>query len=458
MKNWPQEIKNFMKKKGVVLLIRGLPGTGKTIFTLTLMKDLKNSVFIAPKKVYDDIMRNYRWLDKSTKSRILVIDERYDHNPSDSFGNVFFLLPESFRRALNMVERGEIDTIILDSWHTIVEELKYKTLEERERRDIYDPQRFFLNIIKLSDFGVNIVINKEGDEDDELSYVADGVITLRKRVDYGRVYRWLSFEKLRGVEIRRSEYAFTLKNGKVKILQTTVFKHPKSIVESPKKDIKMGSPIPSVILDDVVNFYRGNTVLYDFEENIPKEYHLTLFMSTVANFLKNGLKTIIIPPNDMDINEIKYQIYLFRLEKYLGKLKIIYPEEEMEEFVKPTDFYNLKDIIESSEKVIEEGDMNPLVIIGYDRLFSFLEKSEIMQFLDYMRNFIRKRGGILIITGKISDKTIKNFSGGVADIYIKFKNYNGDVLMYGIKPWTHAYLLSLSSRKGYPEIIKEEII
>ncbi len=457
MKNWPREINEFMKKTGVVLLVRGLPGTGKTIFSLSLMNSLKNSAFIAPRKVYEDILRNYKWLNKSVKENIFIIDEKYPYSPSDRFGNVFFLLPESFRHALNMVESGEINTLIIDSWHTIVEELKYKALEERERKDVYDPQRLFLNLIKLSDFGVNIIINKEGAEDDELSYVADGVITLRKKVDNGRVYRSLSLDKLRGVEIRKTEYIFSLEGGKAKIFHSKPLEHPRNIAEFSMKEIRMGEPIPSMVLDDVVKFERGNTVLYDFEEYVPKDYHIITLMATAANFLKNGLKTIIIPPNDMDMNEIKYQIYLFRVERYLENLRIIYPEQEMEDFVEQTDFYNLKTLTETTEHALGE-DITPLLIIGYDRLLSFLEKNSIMQFVDYMRNLVRKRGGILIITGKISDKTIKNFGAGFSDIFLKFKNVNGDIIMYGVKPWTHIYHLTLSSRRGYPELMKGEII
>jgi len=458
MKNWPPEIDEFLGRRGVVLLIRGLPGTGKTLFSLTLLDKMKNCIYIAPKKVCDDIRRNYSWLQKDTFERILVIDEKYEYEHSDKFGNLFFLLPESFKYALNLVEKGEVDTIILDSWHTIVEELKYKVLEERERREIYDPERFFLNLIKLSDQGVNLIIAKEGAQEDALSYVADGVITLKRWIENGRIFRSLEINKLRGVEIRKSEYMFTLKEGKAKVVTSGEFQHPQRREEFKMREIKLGFEIPSMVFPSPIGFHRGNTILYDFEEYIPREYHLTTLMPTIANFLKNGIKTIVVPPNDMDLNEIKYQIYLYSLEKNLSSLKIIYPEEEMEEFVEFADFYTLKDLMERVEGCIEDTDNMPLVVIGYDRLFSFLSPNEIMQFIDYMRNFIRKRGGLLIITGKVSEKTIKRFGAGVSDVYIKFKNINGDMVMYGIKPWTRAYHLSIASEKGYPYTIMEEIL
>ncbi len=458
MKNWPPEIEEFLKRKGVVLLIRGLPGTGKTLFSLTLLDNMKNSLYIAPKKVYDDIKRNYPWLAGDALDRLFIIDGKYEYEHSDKFGNLFFLLPESFKHALNLVEEGKINTIILDSWHTIVEELKYKVLEERERKEIYDPERFFLNLIKLADHGVNLVITKEGVQEDPLSYVADGVITLKRWIENGRIFRSMEINKLRGVEIRKSEYMFTLQDGRAKIMTSKEFEHPKGRREFEKREIRLGFEIPSMVFDGSIRFHRGNTILYDFEEYIPREYHLTALMPTIANFLKNNIKTIVLPPNDMDLNEIKYQIYLFSLERYLSHLKIIYPEKEMEDFVEVADFYTLKDLMEKVEGCVDDTDNLPLVVIGYDRLFSFLSPNEIMQFIDYMRNFIRKRGGLLIITGKVSEKTIKRFGAGVSDIYLKFKNINGDMIMYGIKPWTRSYHLSITSKDGYPKIIMEEIL
>jgi len=180
-------------------------------------------------------------------------------------------------------------------------------------------------------------------------------------------------------------------------------------------------------------------------------------MSTLANFLKNGIKSLVIPPNDMDTNELKYQIYLFSLEKELNYLNVLYNEQEMEDFITYVDMR--KDTLENLVKIyLESSTATPLVILGYDRLYSYLTSNELMQFVDFLRNEIRKRSGILIISGKISEKGIKRFCAGLSDIYLKVNNVNGNVIMYGIKPWTHVYHLDLSTEKGYPKILMEEIL
>lgn len=452
----PPEIEEFLKKEGVILLIRGLPGTGKTIFSLTLMKNMKKSVYITTEKVFKDIERSYPWIDNEDHKRIFVLDGKYKYENPESFKSIFYLFPESFRYALNLVEKGKVNTIIIDSWHTILEEMKYKEIEERERREIYDPERFFLNLIKLSDMGVNIIIAKEGIEEDELSYVADGVVTLHKMLENGRMEREITIDKLRGVEIKRSKYVFSLKDGKAHTLVSSSFKHPRTLKEFPKKEMKIRG-IPSCVFDGIINFKRGDTIFYDFEEYVPREYHLSIIMSTLANFLKNGIKSLVIPPNDMDTNELKYQIYLFSLEKELNYLNVLYNEQEMEDFITYVDMK--KDTLENLVKIyLESSTATPLVIVGYDRLYSYLTFNELMQFVDFLRNEIRKRSGILIISGKISEKGIKRFCAGLSDIYLKFNNVNGNVMMYGIKPWTHMYHLDLTTEEGYPKILMEEIL
>ncbi len=456
--NLPPEVEEFLKKKGIILLIRGLPGTGKTLLSLSIMKNFKDVAYITTEKVFRDIERNYSWINEEDLQRIFVLDRKYPYRESGRFQNIFYMLPESFRHVLNMVEEGKVNTIIIDSWHTILQEMRYKEIEEKERSEIYDPHRFFLNLIKLSDMGVNIIVAKEGIEEDDLSYVSDGVITLQREVENGRVERGISIDKLRGVEIKRPEYVFSLRDGMARTLISLPFKHPRNLKEFPKEEIKIGRGIPSRVFDDILRFKRGDTIFYDFDEFVPKEYHLTVIMSTLANFLKNGLKSMLLPPNDMDVNELKYQIYLFSLEKELSNLQVLYNEREMEEFIKYVEMRKGREVEDKIKGYLEISTNIPLVILGYDRLYSYLSSNEMMQLIDYMRNEIRKRSGMLIITGKSSDRAIKRFCAGLSDIYLKFNNVNGDTIMYGIKPWTHAYHLNLTTQKGYPKLVLEEIV
>ncbi len=458
--NLPEELREFLNKKGVILLIRGLPGTGKTTLALTLLNTVGGYAYITTRKSMFDIERNYSWLADETRKMIFIIDEKYQFSSTEKYGSAFYLLPDSIKYALNLYEEGAINGIIIDSWHTVMEELRYKREEEREREDLYQGSTFFLNLMKLSDFGVNIIIVKEGVEDDSISYVSDGVVTIHRDLKDGRVYRQITLDKLRGTRISKSRYMVSLRGGRFESFSSSKYAHPSEIKEFEAEEIKMDKCIPSKVFDDVFPYRRGMTVTYDFDEYIPKEYHLASFMPTVANFLKNGARVVMIPPSDMDISEMKYQLHLYSLWKGINQLHFLYHSRELEDFVEEVDMSSPEKIKNTVENLIgkDSGEMPPLIVLGYDRLLSYMENNDVMKLADELKNIVRRVRGIMIITGKISERAVKRFCAGISDIYVKFNNISGEVVMYGIKPWTQAYHLDLTTDAGYPMVLLREIV
>ncbi len=451
----PKNISRFLNKRGFVLLIRGKPGTGKSTFSLGLMKKY-NMAYVATKKIIEKIDVEYPWIDKDMKKMMFAIEEKYDYQNSDTFGQMFYLLPEALRHVLNLFEAGKINGIIIDSWHAIMSELNIKTMEEKEREKIYEPNTFFLKLIKFADMGVKFVIVREGDEDDELSYLSDGLITFKSKVEDGRIYRWFKIDKLRGEEIEKHKYFFTLKNSRFRYLESGDFRHP-SKINGFKKDEKR--KLSTVYFDDMFPLKRGDTILFDFGEYIPKRYKSTALMGIIANFLVHNSKVILIPPTEMDMSELKYGIYMYGLEQYYGNLVYMYGEKTLENFSRKVNFSKPQDIVSSISEELASYDleMPPLVIVGYDRLYSYLNSKDIMHTMFRIKDVVREKSGILLIAGNISDKEIKRFGSSISDVYLKFNNRDGYILSYGIQPWTRVHVLDLKY-KEYPKIIKRVIV
>ena len=456
----PQELYDFMKRKGAVLTVRGYPGTGKTTFVLSLMH-LKKFAYVSSKKNIDDIRRTHPWVDENMVRLMFSIDRKYDYRETDRFDATFYLMPEAIRHALNLFEDGEIEGIIIDSWHTIVEELKIKAMEEREREEIYDAETFFLKVIRLSDYGINFIIAKEGVEDDEIAYLSDGVITMHRKFEEGRTFRWLTIDKMKGIEITKNSYFFTLKDAKFQYMVSHPFRHPKisKITEFPGKKIEEIANIPSIYFDDIFEFRRGSVAVYDFGEYIPKEYKLTPIMGIVANFLKNNHKVIVIPPSELDVEELKYQILVFGIEHYFKNLVFFYPNVDLESYVRKIPFENSDEIRKEIEKELSKAETegSPLIVLGYDRLNFYLNKEEMMRLLSSLKDLIRKSGGLMLIAGNIWDKEIKRFCSNISEVYVKFANMAGDILMYSIKPWSSLYHLNIMTN-GNPQIVKTVIL
>ena len=458
MSHIPRDVKRFLKKKGTVLLIRGEPGTGKTTLALELMKNF-NFAYIATGKIMGEISGSYAWMNADMKKKMFAIENQYSYQDTDSFGSAFYLLPEAIRHVLNLYESSEVDGIILDSWHSILQELNIKAMEDKTRGPIYESESFFLKILKLSDMNVKFVVVNEGNEDDQLSYMADGVVSLNRKDDEGRIYRWLRIEKLRGEEISKDFYFYTLKNARFECLKSGEFKRSSKITPFIEQKMETGSRITSVYFNELFSFRRGQTVVFDFGEYIPKSYKMTGIMGIVANFLKNGSRVVMIPPNELDMSEIKYQLYLFNLEKYYNNLVYIYGEEEFEDFSRYVDYEDDSQVLMTLTDEIDAyaGHYPPLVIIGYDRLYPYMDSRELMRMMYRIKDYVKNRGGIILMIGTIYDTEIKRFCSGIAEVYLKFKNVGGEVIMYGIKPWTPVYHLTLST-KGYPKIEKKVIV
>ncbi len=449
----PKELKNFLERRGTTLLVRGEPGTGKTKLALELMKTF-NLAYVGTKRSIEEIKSEYSWLDEELEKKLFYIDEKYDYKDTDTFGAVFYLIPESMRKVLNLFEDGAVAGIIVDSWHSIISELNILAMEEQERAKIYESSAFFLKLIRLSENGVNFIIVREGNEDDNISYLSDGVLTLNKKVEDGRIYRWFTIDKLRGEEVEKSSYLFTLKDNKFAYLHSRRFKHPSRIhgFENSAKEVS------SAYFDNIFTVSRNDTIVFDFGEFLPTSYRITALMGFIASFASQNSRVLIIPPNGFDMSDLKYNIYLFGLEKYYRNIAYLYGEESMESFAKRVDFSDYKSIVDIIKDELSEhsSEFPPLVIIGYDRLSSYLSSKENMRALYRIKDAIKESGGVMLITGNIMGEENKKFCSGVSDTYIKFKNIGGDVIMYGIKPWTRVYHVDISYQK-YPKLLTKVI-
>jgi len=449
----PKEIKKFLERRGTNLLVRGEPGTGKTKLSLELMK-VFNLAYVGTKRSISEIKSEYSWIDEELEKKLFCIDEKYDYEDTDTFGQVFYLIPESLRRVLNLFESGAVQGIIVDSWHSIISELNIMAVEEQERAKIYESSAFFLKLIRLSESGVNFIIVREGNEDDNISYLADGVLTLYRKVEDGRIYRWFVIDKLRGEEVERSSYLFTLKANRFTYLRSRKFKHPAQI----QGFINNASEISSTYFDNIFSVRRNDTIVFDFGEFLPSAYRTTAIMGFIASFASKNSRVLVLPPNGFDMSDLKYNIYLFGLERDYHNITYMYGEETMEGFSKSVDFSDYKGIIATIKEELAKhaSEFPPLVIIGYDRLGSYLSSRESMRAIYRIKDSIKERGGVMLIAGNIMGEENRRFCSGIADKYIKFKNIGGDVVMYGIKPWTRVYHVDILY-KQYPKLLTRVI-
>ncbi len=194
--------RDFLNMEPTSMLIRGLPGTGKTTLALELMQlmhDRYKCFYISTRVSLARLQRYFPWIIGYLKDESVL---SYDKIEKDS---VIDLRLGSATGTVELV----IDTLInnkrafvvLDSWDALAKEIKH-----------YDRMKMEKTMITVADTndGFLLFVSEEP-EMNTLSYLVDGIVTLSVRdYDDGVSIRSMHIDKMRGVALYYNNYAYTL--------------------------------------------------------------------------------------------------------------------------------------------------------------------------------------------------------------------------------------------------------
>ncbi|MEM2317075.1 MAG: gas vesicle protein GvpD P-loop domain-containing protein [Candidatus Nitrosocaldus sp.] len=193
--------RDFLNMEPTSMLIRGLPGTGKTTLALELMQlmhDKYNCFYISTRVSLARLQRYFPWIIGYLKDESVL---SYDKIEKDS---VIDLRLGSAAGTVELV----IDTLInkkrafvvLDSWDALAKEIKH---DERMKME-----KTMITVADTND-GFILFVSEEP-EMNTLSYLVDGIVTLNVRDYDGVSIRSMYIDKMRGVALYNNNYAYTL--------------------------------------------------------------------------------------------------------------------------------------------------------------------------------------------------------------------------------------------------------
>jgi len=210
----PDEIRTFfLDEKGKTLLIKGTPGSGKTVFALSLLNTLKgNGVYVSARVDPDTLYGHHPWLkDKLSADNILDATQPEREQVAASkeisikplkYTNV----PDFLKGVYTRTERMENPIVIIDSWDAVTSYMGFygqKDLVELEH--------------KVCDFsrrgGSKVILIAEYAEQSPLDYLVDGVILVESGMYEERRVRRVIMQKLSGCVIRNPVALFSLNKG-----------------------------------------------------------------------------------------------------------------------------------------------------------------------------------------------------------------------------------------------------
>lgn len=466
----PAEIKEFLSTGGKILIVTGDPGSGKTTFVLTLLKEvgsLESNVYVSTRVDARKLFEGYEWLSD------FVSDENILDASSHRFTSRTYLNPSKLR------EKSDLAKKLLDQYQPSILTAIYKSSIEMERPmiiiDPWDAVLFHLNVDEdaklrieesLCDFAsksnANFILVGE-ERGKSIEYFVDGIVNLKIKHLDDRIIREIWLEKLRNTAIKKPKYLFTLNESKFKS-----FYGFKSDYSLERREFE---PIPHTIshfssgseLDEITGgIPRGTNIFIETTKGVPTTASSLLIMQIIANWIHqdqdHGITMISSAESSPKV--IKTSAFLYGFEDKLDLIYVLEPEKSFpsEEFV--ADINAQPDKIEEDWAIwkgcvheLRENTGNPVLhVIGFDTLEYHYNMGDLKRFImDEIRD-VSDNHELSLLIGRESTEQSNKHLAVLSDIHLRLDQINGSVILYGVKPETGVYDLQSDGSKGYPSI------
>ena len=265
---------SFLNHEGNTLLIKGYAGAGKTTLALQLMKELApdgSGLYVSSRVSQKKLHRELPWAEFGRGRRV-----------TGGFTDLRLGSPSTFVEEIlrAMPPKGRSRVLILDTWDGIAKELDKTERLKAEKM-----------LIAIADSTkARMIFVSEEPERTTMDYLVDGMVEMKREEEYGRVFREIEVQKLRGTLIEQHKYLYTLLGGRFHLVPP-YSRPPSSNAQSPplvrRQDdcFSFGSPQ----LDEVFGGLRmGETFSLVYDERVPYSAIRLLSVSAVISALNAG--------------------------------------------------------------------------------------------------------------------------------------------------------------------------
>jgi archaellum biogenesis ATPase FlaH len=438
----PGEVKEFFRvESGQTLLIKGLPGTGKTTLALEIMNSLcedRNGMYISTRVDPRRLYATNPWIEEvippknvvnATQTKLLESLKGMGKDVSN-----YYAVLDFFKVFFDEAEEMDNPMIIIDSWDAV---LNYTA------QVIGGAQHSFeQNICEFArDLDTHLIFVSEFASIMPLDYIVDGVVTMEqfRLSDHAegnmrtRYVRQIRLDKLRGVEIGQKTYTATLHNGRFRFFEP--YREHKDArigsdgmrVPDPSED-RISTGIPD--LDEVIGGLRyGSCNVLEIDHGVGKRYY-QLLTALASNAIKNGRGVFILP-------SIGYQ---------LSSRDIFVPTNVIVSQPEGDDPVTWGQELKEKWNALRERTGRPILnIIGLDVIeFAFGYKAA-LNLANLMIRDWKETNDINLLVVKSGQESI-NMAIHTADTYLQVNELNGGLCLYGIIPRTEPYNMLLEDR------------
>ena len=443
-------------EKGYSLLVKGLPGTGKSSLALELVAHLPNSFFISTRITPEVMVQDFPWLlEEIPKDRIYPFF--VDATRSETLGSNIDTLRMNFETMPDFVQQIFLlgadlpnKVIAIDSWNALTVNLSESQISHWASAIVQH----------LRSETSKIIFVIEGVQSTSLDWIVDGITVLSKSTitsSHGipRRIRELSFHKMRGREIQNETYLATLAKGRLRTFYPFKYRFPAIILKS---DV-IGDPdehhisTGSIDFDGLLGggFEIGSWNLFEVTTTVGDALDI-VFMPLITNHLNNGRPAITVFREGMSFDSNQPYLDVFTgSKKWIEQtvnIERYVPENTSNRFELPEKIDQLLEILETSKQTLRKKIGGPFLMnLGLDALENKYGIPALNEFIAITVSKARLQGDVIVGWFKENQE----FRGGTtaATSHWKLDLINRALVLEGIIPATEYYAISPILSKGY---------
>jgi len=443
--------------KGILLLVAGAPGTGKTSLACGFLE--KGASIYNEKGLYVSLLESKETLmthlshhfgphfsdfEKSGMINILTFPSMKSEGVSAMMDSIMMTIKDSGAKRL-----------VIDS----VTALSQTFTDERE-------SRIFVHTVLtkvIPSYGCTTLVTKEMPSDGSRigeaaeDFVADGVFILRRLVYQGRTLRELEIAKLRGTRIESPNHPVTLEGGFTVFPPFTheALDRMERLKRIPDSDGYFSTGNAS--LDRILGggYPKGAVALLEVGEAIPITAFGVVSYPIVANFLNNGSPLVGIQSLGADPARTyerwkavagEKAAYGRSVEKHAGDSEQDKPYLAILKNEKPED--NLREYLQVGDKSRKETGKPVMWWVALDHFVDMLGIEYADRALSGLSTNVIRHRELAVVLAKPGLKNMLRTVSNVAATHLRIFDKDGSVLMYGVKPRTALYAMTAEVEKG----------
>lgn len=446
----PSEITSFFEvEEGQTLLVKGLPGTGKTTLAFEIMNSVckrGNGMYISTRVNPQRIYAMFPWIcDIIPTKNVINATQNLLLNSLKSIdleGPNYGVVLDFFKTFFDEAEEMEDPMIVIDSWDAVVNYTSHILKDSQHSLE--------QNICEFArDMGIHLIFVSESADLMPLDYIVDGVVTLEHFKMMGppssegrssemmtRYTREILLNKLRGVEICQNQYTCTLHEGRFLYFEPCIEHIDSQII---LRDIeRIPDPNDDYISTGISDFDEicgglkyGSCNVIEVDHGVGKRYY-ELLTTLASNSLKNGRAVHVVP-------SIGYQ--LSPMDTFVpSNVKVLEPGGGDHD-----DWYET--LFEQWDTLRTKTKRPILNVMGLDTMeFAFGFENVLSSSTRLFQKW-KETNDINVLVVKTGQQIIR-MTTHVADTYFMIKELNGGLCLYGLIPRTVPYYITQDVNKN----------